>query len=142
MCHWIRRQIIRIRLVCVVVAVAFFVSGCMAKSIPLATLPLEHPGAAQANLAGIDYYQQGEWEKALIKFQEALEADDVFPEAHFNAALTLHQLERHREAAHHFRRAGELAPDRDAVVQSRLYRNHLGLSSTFERHLSGGYGYP
>ncbi|MGD9852989.1 MAG: tetratricopeptide repeat protein [Nitrospirales bacterium] len=114
----------------------------MAKSFPLATLPLEHPRAAQANLAGIDYYQQGEWGKALIKFQEALALDDNFPEAHFNAALTLHQLERHEEATRHFQRAGELAPDREAVVKSSLYRNHLGLSSTFERHLSGGYGYP
>ncbi|MDR4493235.1 MAG: tetratricopeptide repeat protein [Nitrospirales bacterium] len=126
----------------VVVVVAFFLSGCMVKSIPLATLPLAHPQANQANLAGIDYYQRGEWEKALVKFQEALQIDDDFPEAHFNAALTLHQLKRHQEATYHFQRAGELAPDREAVVKSSLYRNHLGLSSIFERHLSGGYGYP
>lgn len=130
------------RLGSLVIAIAICVSGCSAKSIPLATLPLEHPGANQANLAGIDYYQQGEWEKALFKFQEALEADNDFPEAHFNAALTLHQLKRHQEARLHFQRAGELAPDRDAVVKSSLYRNHLGLSSIFERHLSGGYAYP
>ncbi len=126
----------------VILGIALCLSGCSAKSVPLATLPLEHPGANQANLAGIDYYQQGEWEKALFKFQEALKVDNDFPEAHFNAALTLHQLKRHQEATHHFQRAGELAPDREAVVKSPLYRNHLGLSSTFERHLSGGYAYP
>ena len=135
-------QMKNIGLASVMVGAALFLSGCMAKSIPLATLPLEHPQANQANLAGIDYYQQGEWETALLKFQEALQADDDFAEAHFNAALTLHQLRRHQEATHHFRRAGELAPDREAVVKSSLYRNHLGLSSIFERHLSGGYGYP
>lgn len=140
--HWTGSQIIKKRLVWVVVGVAVGLSGCVAKSIPLATLPLDHPRAAQANLAGIDYYQQGEWKKALSKFQDAIQVDDDFPEAHFNAALTLHQLERHQEATHHFRRAGELAPDREAVVKSRIYRNHLGLSSTFERHLSGGYAYP
>ena len=86
------------------IGIAVCVSGCSAKSIPLATLPLEHPRANQANLAGIDYYQQGEWEKALFKFQEALEADNNFPEAHFNAALTLHQLKRHQEATLHFQR--------------------------------------
>lgn len=115
--------------------------GCTVGSSPLATLPLEHPGATQANLAGIDFYQEGKWEQALTQFQEALKIDPTFPEAHFNMALTLHQLKRHEEAAQHFKRAGELSPDNQAIIDSSLYRNHLGLSSTFERHLSGGYGY-
>ena len=115
--------------------------GCAVQSIPLATLPLEHPGASKANLAGIDFYQQGKWDQALAQFQEALRIDPKFPEAHFNTALALHQLKRHEEAAQHFRRAGELSPDNEAIVKSSLYRNHLGLSSTFERHFSGGYRY-
>ena len=116
-------------------------SGCLASPMPLATLPLAHPNATQANLAGIDYYQQGAWGPALEKFHEALKADEHFPEAHFNAALTLHQLQRHEEAISYFRRAGELAPENETIVGSSVYRNHLGLSSTFERHLSGGYRY-
>ena len=115
--------------------------GCGAKVLPLATLPMAFPQASQANLAGIDAYQHEKWELALSKFQEALEANTEFPEAHFNAALTLHQLQRHEEAIFHFRRAGELAPQNDTIVGSKVYRNHLGLSSTFERHLSGGYRY-
>ena len=136
-----RCQLSRKRVLWGVLIVTFLLPGCMAQTTPLATLPLEHPQAAQINLAGIDRYQQGEWAEALLKFQEALQQDANFPEAHFNAALALHQLGRHEEATQHFRRAGELAPEHQAIVTSVLYRNHLGLSSTLERHLSGGYRY-
>jgi Flp pilus assembly protein TadD len=102
---------------------------------------MDYPTAANLNLQGIDRYQAGQWEEALESFDAALQINPDFVEAHFNAALTLHQMDRHEEATHHFRRAGELAPGNETVVNSVLYRNHLGLSSTLERHLSGGYRY-
>ena len=116
-------------------------SGCISKSVPLASLPLSHPEAAQRNLQGIDHYHRGQWEEALTLFQEAIQSDPQLAEAHFNAALTLHQLGRHQEAGRHFQRAGELAPTNATIIESTLYRNHLGLSSTLERHISGGYRY-
>lgn len=116
-------------------------SGCLPKTVPLASLPMDYPTAAKLNLQGIDRYQAGQWEEALESFEAALQMNPDFVEAHFNAALTLHQMDRHEEATRHFRRAGELAPGNEAVVNSVLYRNHLGLSSTLERHLSGGYRY-
>ena len=117
------------------------VSGCFPQSVPLAMLPMEEPEAAAANLKGIDQYHVGEWEAALDFFQSALRINPLLVEAHFNAALALHQLGRHQEATRYFQRAGELAPDNGSIVNSTLYRNHLGLSSTLERHLSGGYRY-
>jgi Tfp pilus assembly protein PilF len=116
-------------------------SGCVAKTVPLASLPMDHPKAADLNLKGIDRYQAGESVEALELFYAALQIDPDFVEAHFNAALALHQMDRHEEATQHFRRAGELAPRNEAIVKSALYRNHLGLSSVLERHLSGGYRY-
>ena len=116
-------------------------SGCMPKTVPLASLPMDHPEAADLNLKGIDRYQGGQWMDALESFYAALQIDPEFVEAHFNAALALHQMDRHEEATQHFRRAGELAPRNEAIMNSALYRNHLGLSSTLERHLSGGYRY-
>ena len=126
-----------------IVTMAFVLglSGCFQQPVPLAILPLEEPEAAALNLKGIDRYQVGEWETSLEFFQSALRVNPALVEAHFNAALALHQLGRHREATLHFQRAGELAPENQSITGSTLYRNHLGLSSTLERHLSGGYRY-
>ncbi|MBA3967454.1 MAG: tetratricopeptide repeat protein [Nitrospirales bacterium] len=115
--------------------------GCLPKSIPLASLPMEQPMATDLNLTGIDQYQAGQWMEAFGSFDAALQVDPDFVEAHFNAGLALHQMDRHEEATRHFRRAGELDPRNATIVNSVLYRNHLGLSSTLERHLSGGYRY-
>ena len=117
------------------------ISGCFPQSVPLAMLPMAEPEAAALNLKGIDQYHIGEWETAFEFFQSALRVNPLLVEAHFNAALALHQLDRHTEAAKQFQRAGELAPDNGSIINSTLYRNHLGLSSTLERHLSGGYRY-
>lgn len=116
-------------------------SGCLPRPVPLASLPMDHPKAADLNLKGIDRYQAGQWVEALELFDAALQIDPDFAEAHFNAALALHQMDRHEEATRHFRRAGELDPRNKAIVNTTWYRNHLGLTSTLERHLSGGYRY-
>ena len=121
------------------VACVLGLSGCFPQSVPLAMLPMEEPEAAALNLKGIDRYHVGEWETALDLFQSALRVNPLLVEAHFNAALALHQLDRHQEARQHFQRAGELSPDNESIINSILYRNHLGLSSILERHLSGGY---
>ena len=118
-----------------------FVVSCATPTGPLATLPIASPQASQLNLEGIGEYTRGQWESARKKFELAIEADPNMPEAHFNLALTLHKLELHKQATTHFRQAGELAPNNKEIVDSTIYRNHLGLSSTLERHLSGGYRY-
>ena len=115
--------------------------GCATVSGPLATLPMISPEASQQNLKGIQAYNDGKWEAAKQKFETAIQADPHLPEAHFNLALTLHKLELHDQATDHFRKAGDLASGNNEIVESSIYKNHLGLSSTLERHLSGGYRY-
>lgn len=117
------------------------VTGCATPSGPLAVLPMTSPVAARHNLEGIQQYQAGKWLEAKSLFESAIQADPGLPEAHFNLALTLHELGDHREAGVHFKRASELAPGNKEIVESSVYRNHLGLSSTLEKHLSGGYKY-
>ena len=118
-----------------------FIGSCATSTGPLATLPISSPQASQLNLEGIEEYHRGLWEPAKEKFALAVRADPRMPEAHFNLALTLHKLEMHEQATIHFRKAGELAPNNKEIVDSTIYRNHLGLSSTLERHFSGGYRY-
>ncbi len=115
------------------------ISGCIPQSVPLAILPMAEPEAAALNLKGIDHYHGGDWEAALQAFQSAIQMNAQLVEAHFNAALASHQLGRHEEATQYFMRAGELDPKNQSILNSTLYRNHLGLSSTLERHISGGY---
>lgn len=117
------------------------VSGCATKTGPLAVLPTTSPTAAQHNLNGIKLYNDGNWEAARGHFVAAVQDDPQLPEAHFNLGLTEHKLGHHDQAKEHFEIAGELAPSNQEIVESSIYRNHLGLSSTFERHMSGGYRY-
>lgn len=116
-------------------------ASCATPTGPLATLPMGSPEEAQDNLGGIKDYNNGRWEEARKHFESAIQADPNLPEAHFNLALVLHKLGKHDEAKQHFKTAGELAPQDEVIVKSSIYRNHLGLSSTLERHMSGGYRY-
>ncbi len=125
----------------ILMACVLGLSGCFPKSAPLAILPMAEPEAAALNLKGIDHYHGGDWEAALQAFQSAIQMNAQLVEAHFNAALASHQLGRHEEATQYFARAGELDPKNQSILNSTLYRNHLGLSSTLERHMSGGYRY-
>ncbi|MXX11379.1 MAG: tetratricopeptide repeat protein [Nitrospira sp. SB0667_bin_9] len=125
----------------VVLGCLLMVTGCVTTSGPLAVLPVTSPSAAQQNLEGIQQYNSGNWQEAKSRFESAIQADPGLPEAHFNLALTLHKLGNHPEATVHFKRASELAPANKEIVGSSVYRNHLGLSSTLEKHLSGGYRY-
>ena len=115
--------------------------GCVTSTGPLATLPIVSPDAAEFNRLGIEAFNSGKWEVAKQQFERAVQADSKLPEAHFNLALTFHKLENHEMATQHFERAGSLAPTNSSIVDTTLYRNYLGLSSTFERHFSGGYRY-
>ena len=125
----------------VILGCVVMVTGCATPSGPLAVLPMTSPAAAQDNLEGIQQYHDGKWQEAKSRFESAIRADPDLPEAHFNLALTLHKLGNHREATIHFKKASELAPNNKEILNSPTYRSHLGLSSTLERHLSGGYRY-
>ena len=124
-----------------ILASCLMMVGCATPTQPLATLPMVSPAAAQHNLVGITEYNKGNWGMAKQHFQAAVQADPNLPEAHFNLALTFHKLGLHDAAMAHFKKAGELDPENKEIVESTLYRNHLGLSSTLERHLTGGYRY-
>jgi Tfp pilus assembly protein PilF len=125
----------------IVLGILAVLSGCATKSGPLAVLPISSSTAAQHNLEGIKFYNDGNWKAAEEHFLAALKGDPQLPEAHFNLALTEHKLEQHDQAKKHFQIAGELAPNNKEIIESSIYRNHLGFSSTFERHISGGYKY-
>ena len=130
-----------VRNICFSVMWCIMIGGCATSTGPLATLPLSSPIASQHNLSGITEYHKGHWELAKQHFEAAVQADQNLSEAHFNFALSLHKLNIHEQATTHFQRAGELDPNNKDITESSLYRNHLGISTTLERHITGGYRY-
>jgi Tfp pilus assembly protein PilF len=96
--------------------------GEMAITVP------EHYGnktAAGRNQDGIDHLLREHWRKAEADFGRALEADPNLAAAHFNLALSLNQQEKHKEAAEHFKKAVELAPDDPRIRENETLKNYL-----------------
>jgi tetratricopeptide (TPR) repeat protein len=90
---------------------------------PLAAPPGSHAIAAQHNADGIVHYETGHWSIAKDHFAAAIEADPNLAEAHFNLGLALNKLNLQSEATAHFKKAAELAPANNAIVQSSAYRS-------------------
>jgi tetratricopeptide (TPR) repeat protein len=73
---------------------------------------LSHGGqAAELNRRGLALARQGQMEAALRHFEEALDFEPEFAEAHNNAGLALKELKRLREAKRHLEQALAHAPD-------------------------------
>lgn len=109
--------------------------------------PLDIPrqadaAAARANALGIAHYKLGEdemghWIVAKGYFEDAIKADPMLAEPHYNLALTLDKLGEHTEATIHFKRAGELAQWNTTITGSEPYRRHV----TQRPNASSGAGY-
>lgn len=83
-----------------------------------------------------EIYQEGEklkdagqYEPAVVKFEEALKLDDSFVLGHLALAVLYGKLNRHDDAIAHGRRAVELEPN-EAF-------NYTALSVTFQRAFAG-----
>ena len=59
---------------------------------------------------GVGYFQQGNYEYALVKFRKAIEIDDDLPTAHYAIALLYDKLGKPNAAVRHFDRATEINP--------------------------------
>ncbi len=90
---------------------------------PLAAPPGSHAIAAQHNADGIVHYEMRHWSIAKDHFAAAIGADPNLAEAHFNLGLALNKLDLQSEATAHFKKAAELAPANNAIVQSSAYRS-------------------
>ncbi|MBX3330243.1 MAG: tetratricopeptide repeat protein [Nitrospira sp.] len=94
-----------------------------ATSAPLSAPPGSNATAAQHNSNGIVHYEMEHWSIAKDHFASAIEADPSLAEAHFNLGLALDKLNLQSEATTHFKKAAELAPANNAIVQSSAYRS-------------------
>jgi Tfp pilus assembly protein PilF len=115
----------------------FVVSSCSLESgpklekSPIGGMAITAPegygnkAAAARNQDGIDHLLREHWRKAEADFSRALEDDPNLAAAHFNLALALDQQEKRAEAAAHFKKAAELAPDDPRISNNGILRKYL-----------------
>lgn len=88
--------------------------------------PEGSPGRME-NDEGVDHYGQGHYDVAEVHFRKSLTADPKLAVAHFNLALALDKLAKHKEATEHFKKAAELAPDDPQIAESKILKAHTGM---------------
>jgi len=89
--------------------------------------PLEVPAGSAAqmhNSEGIKQYNGGKWEEAEKHFNAAIKVDDKAAEAHYNLALALDKLGKHKEAKQEYDRARKLDPNNPAITISEFMKKH------------------
>jgi len=112
---------------------SFIMFALIFSLLPLTVLagegPLPMPSGANSsavmhNNAGIDEWRKGNYESALEHFGEASKIEAT-GETHFNEAICLDKLGRHREAAMHFKAAKKHANGNTMILNSRILKKHL-----------------
>jgi Flp pilus assembly protein TadD len=99
-------------------------AGAEMKTYP-AMETMKGSAAEGHNSEGMKQYDVGKWADAEMHFSEAVKADGNSAEAHYNHALSLDKLGRHKEAAEEFDQALKLAPDNKAIAESPILKAHL-----------------
>lgn len=83
--------------------------------------------AKMHNDEGIKEYKGGYPEKAEMHFSEAVKADPKSAEAHYNLALSLDSVGKHRDASSEFKKALDLGSKNPAIANSKILKKHLGM---------------
>jgi len=81
--------------------------------------------AIMENNIGIANYNIGRLEEALNHFQAASKEDSNVGEYHFNEAMTLDKLGKHKLAAKHFKAANKNAHNNNKIVNSKILKAHI-----------------
>ncbi len=101
-----------------------YASADMSKTAPALNTPAGSP-ADTHNKEGIAHYNQGHWDVALTHFAEAAKADPQAAEVHYNVALALDKLGKHKEAAEHFHAAHDYGKGSASIQESDILKAHL-----------------
>ena len=107
--------------------IAFLMIGCeKTETGGVLLVPKTEAGATENN-EGIGHYKEKHWRVAEKHFLEAIDANPLLAEAHYNLAMTLEKLGNSWDATDHFLIAKNLAPDNQKITDSPIFKDHLGL---------------
>jgi len=101
-----------------------YANADMNKTVPALSTPAGSPADAH-NEEGIAHYNQGHWDAALTHFTEAAKADPQAAEVHYNVALALDKLGKHKEATEHFHAAHDYGKGNASIQESDILKGHL-----------------
>ena len=94
------------------------------ETLDLPAIEGSHSVGNDQNNLGMNAYKKKKFDQALKHFQVASIVDRKKGIIFFNLALTLHQLEKHLEAAKHFQWALKLSPNNKNISDSELLKEH------------------
>ena len=94
------------------------------ETLDLPAIEGSHSVGNDQNNLGMNAYKKKKFDQALKHFQVASIVDRKKGIIFFNLALTLHQLEKHLEAAKHFQWALKLSPNNKNISDSLLLKEH------------------
>ncbi|NIP99640.1 MAG: hypothetical protein GWM98_03705 [Nitrospinaceae bacterium] len=77
------------------------------------------------NDRGIRYFQEGDYDDALLQFIQARTADATAGEIHFNLALVRIQLGEEDKVPEHLQLAKRYADDNPRILNSPLLKKYL-----------------
>jgi Flp pilus assembly protein TadD len=81
--------------------------------------------AKMHNTEGMKQYKMGMWDQAEMHFAEAVKNDEKSAEAHYNYALSLDKVGKHKDAMAEFDKALKLDPENPAIKDSEILKAHL-----------------
>ena len=105
-------------------------SGESGGGTPTAGSALMSPASSAGRMhndEGVGHYKQGHWDVSEGHFRKAIKADPNLAEAHYNLALTLDKMGKHKEATTEFKKAAELAPTTPAIKDSAILKKHIAM---------------
>ncbi|GJL55660.1 MAG: hypothetical protein NPIRA02_27920 [Nitrospirales bacterium] len=103
--------------------------GCSSRPDPMPQRVLEaprgtDPTALQSLNTGNQRFSEGQWEAAIVEFEQAVRAQPELAEAHYNLALALERLGDPERARQHYIQAANLAPGNKVIWDSPPLRRY------------------
>jgi len=91
-------------------------AGCA--TVPSAEQTAEQKAARANTRLGAAYLRQGQYEQALDRLTKAVRQDPGYAEGHSVLAVLYERLGQHADAARHYRRSVELAPQESSLLNN------------------------
>lgn len=113
----------------------WFIGACATAPPPPQNEPLPPPGnatpvAAQLLLDGNRLFAEHRWTSAIMKFEEAVQAQPTLAEAHYNLGMALYKKGPVSAASPHFIEAADLAPGHPVIWNAPPFRKYGTVESS------------